>query len=712
MKNRNSRPNHRKLSRGTPAFLVALLTIAACDAVVIGNEDSDSPASTGDGDSEDNPGVGGGLSVGNDDTDGEESACVTVEPGDEDEDADGAGGGDQSNHYASPVLNCLGVQGVRETDSNTPANNQLDLLFVVDNSVSMLAKTVLLDQTLPRFMDRLLTPPEGKEGTVGIDDIHIGVITSSLGGHGSSQCERDEVDEQGIAYNKDDRGRLIPSVRDGVSDPDGDGILRFNGGSAEDKVALIAKVREQILAAGERGCGFEAPLESWYRFLVDPRPPQEIVMDSLQAQMTTDARGKPLVDETLLAQRAAFLRPESSVAIVLVTDEDDCSVMDGGEYYGNSKYGWLTPDVTRPAAANTPICDTNPNDKCCFSCLQSQSPPSGCGDAAAACERTPELAPVDDRANVRCFDGKKRFGVDLLYPVSRYVEALTKDVIVDARSGEKVSNPLLAGVGASAGTFRNPRHVFFTGIVGVPWQDLATADTLDDAERLKYLSGSTLDDADDLLDGSNRWDLILGEPNLPDTSPLCSKFDDGEMVPIENPDPRCGKAPVPPLDPFMVASIAPRTTGATNPITGDEIVAFTSENPFANAINGHEANHEVSDPRFQGEPANDDLQYSCIFQMPTPQVNCLADDANCDCGDEPLRNRSLCQSPDGGPAGTTQYFEKAYPAPRVLEVLRDFGNNSVVASICPKITTGEESNPYFGYNPAMDALAKRIWSVR
>lgn len=585
--------------------------------------------------------------------------------------------------------------------------DKIDLLFVIDNSVSMADKQAILQLAVPQMVKRLIDPqcvnvstgetavPTGGQCPAGfnrefeaVDDIHIGVITSSLGGHGSTQCARDEVDVMGVAYNKDDRGRLIPSVRTGAADPEGTGFLSWRG-DPQDPQALVDNFTAQVGAAGERGCGFEATLEAWYRFLIDPQPPSDIVLEGFDSGMAKDANGQVMVDGTVLQQREAFLRPNSLVAIVVLSDENDCSVMDGGEYYGNSKYGWLVADVTRNMAAATPVCDTNPNDKCCFSCLQAATPPSGCD--ASSCTTTPELAPVDDRANVRCFDNKRRFGVDLMYPTSRYVDALSKGEIVDARTGNKVPNPLLRGVGLNAGKHRADGLVFFAGIVGLPWQDVATPESLSEAGTMKYLTAEDLLKTDDAI-GGNRWQVILGQPNFPAG---CSGAG-------------CGDAPVPPLDPFMIESIAPRTTGAANPISGDLIIDYSSNDPEANSINGHEAAHNVADPRFQGEPANDDLQYSCIFPLATPKQNCTADDPACDCGDEPLRNRSLCQPPAGGAAGTTQYYGKAYPGTRILQVLRDFGDNSIVGSICPKITTGNAEDPNFGYNPAVQAIIDRL----
>src|SRR5690606_37909288 len=124
----------------------------------------------------------------------------------------------------------------------------------------------------------------------------------------------------------------------------------------------------------------------------DPQPPERIVIDpeSKRAVMENGA-----VDTLLLQQREAFLRPKSLVAIVVLTDENDCSVMDGGNYYNNAGVGYLAVDPSRSLPIATAACDTNPNDECCFSCLQKGSAPSGC--SVAECEGDPQIPAQDNR---------------------------------------------------------------------------------------------------------------------------------------------------------------------------------------------------------------------------------------------------------------------------------------------------------------------------
>src|SRR5688500_19235150 len=112
---------------------------------------------------------------------------------------------------------------------------------------------------------------------------------------------------------------LIAKVRADVPDPTGYGFLHWAGGVAADVAALSADFSEHVAAVGETGCGFEAPLEAWYRFLVDPSPPIDVVKGAGNVAATTG------VDTAILQQRAEFLRPTSLVAIVVLTDENDCS---------------------------------------------------------------------------------------------------------------------------------------------------------------------------------------------------------------------------------------------------------------------------------------------------------------------------------------------------------------------------------------------------
>ncbi|HXS16892.1 MAG TPA: hypothetical protein VN764_06875, partial [Polyangiaceae bacterium] len=216
-------------------------------------------------------------------------------------------------------------------------------------------------------------------------------------------------------------------------------------------------------------------------------------------------------------------------------------------------------------------------------------------------------------------------------------------------------------------------------------------------DTMRYLRADELNKKDVDVGGVkvDRWELILGQPNLPADSSACQAQAKAA----------CGVAPVAPLDPFMVEQIEPREEGKIHPLVPTAAISRAdSLDPQDNPINGHEYNTAFKELI----AVNDDLQYACTFPLTTPKdaASC-ADSVSCDCSEEPGRNRPLCQPPGGGPAEPAQYWAKAYPSTRILQVLRDFGDNSIVGSICPKVVDDDTKEDY-GYNPAVQAIVDRL----
>ncbi|HEY1536163.1 MAG TPA: hypothetical protein VGF76_19215, partial [Polyangiaceae bacterium] len=171
---------------------------------------------------------------------------------------------------------------------------KLDVLFVVDNSVSMADKQGVLEASLPNFVSRLVNPrcvdaqglPIATQPATGADacasgtreltpvtDLHLGVITTSIGGHGGTVCSA----SIGTATdNLDDKAQLVPSMRSNVASFNASGFLSYDAtgkAGVTDVSSVITDLKATVAAAGEHGCGYEAPLEAMYRFLVDPDPP-------------------------------------------------------------------------------------------------------------------------------------------------------------------------------------------------------------------------------------------------------------------------------------------------------------------------------------------------------------------------------------------------------------------------------------------------------
>lgn len=604
--------------------------------------------------------------------------------------------------------------------------DKVDMLFVVDNSMSMKDKQAILKLAVPDLMSRFVNPvcvtPEGQEvdrpagattcpeGSApefsAIKDINIGVITSSLGGFGSdSDCQPDSRPTYDQAA---DMAHLMGSLARGANFG-GDFLEWRPGGNI---TTLTNNFAEQIGAAGEFGCGWEATMESWVRFLVDPYPYTRVVRAPCNANDTqnscgkpeTDGQGVPLVDNVILEQRARFMRMDSLLAVIMLTDENDCSFRVGGQQV-------LLSDTQAPDGRQSTTykgsaaCATDPNDACCHTC--GANPPSGCDGSGCEEKTYPEPSGqtgdfFEDQINLRCYKQKQRFGIDFLYPVERYSNALSLDTICPTApdldpakcTGAVVDNPVFTRTTGGTTETRPKSLVFLAGIVGVPWQDLALDPT--GATPLRYKKAK--DDQNPTID----WDILLGK-----------KIKDGAEGQLKRelyPTLQSG------IDPMMFESVRPRT--GVNPATG-EALAGTDAGFMANKINGHEWN-----------PAEgSDLQYACIFKLAQPTECPTIEESsklereqgvrqpNCDCSlygntDQTKYNTPLCQSQNG--YSMTQTYAKAYPGIRQLQALELFSEvnatkNAIVASICPKVPdVADENKPDFGYRPAVATIVDRL----
>src|SRR5262249_7079484 len=126
-----------------------------------------------------------------------------------------------------------------------------------------------------------------------------------------------------------------------------------------------------------------------------------------------------------------------------------------------------------------------------------------------------------ERPNLRCFHPKERFGVDFLYPVDRYINALQSDRVAN-HAGELVDNPLYPKTSGdlNAGA-PDSGLVFRAGIVGVPWQDIARKNAQGKPDILAGLDPqrrpvggfmSARELAKKNASGVSAWDQILGDP--------------------------------------------------------------------------------------------------------------------------------------------------------------------------------------------------------
>jgi hypothetical protein len=582
--------------------------------------------------------------------------------------------------------------------------DKIDILLAIDNSRSMADKQNILIKAVPDLVKGLVNPKcVNDDGVVAakqptdptqdcaavsgagfkrdfqpVLDIHIGVVTSSLGGHGGDACPDQVKDNCDTDVNRtnNDHGHLVARAdvyaKGTVPTYANKGFLawdpskKLNPPGETNIDSLNTNLTSIVTGLGQIGCGFESQLEGWYRFLVDPEPYASI---SVVGGKSTPKD----IDKPLLQQRADFLRSDSLLAIIMLTDENDTSIKEYGQYYLAAQLE--NPDKTPfhlPRARSE--CAKNPNDPCCKSCGQSQ------GNCAKdpTCDKG-NLDDTTDPINLRGWDNKRRFGIDFLYPVDRYVQALT-NVQVQNRAGELVPNPIFSNLNPSSNSgVRDSSLVFVAGIIGVPWQDIARTNDKGQPDLLtgvdsngKAVGGFKNSDelsTKDPKSNLSRWDIILGA------------FDGSDYQP---------------KDPLMKQDINPRT--GQNPVTGDALQPAGSA-VGANPINGHE--HEVD--------VAGDLQYACIFPLlKGSERDCTKSCVpSCDCQDKANKN-PLCD-PNPGDSGnpTQQTRAKAYPGLRELGVLQGVGTNGIVGSICPK-QLDDESKADFGYRPAIGAIIDRL----
>ena len=554
-------------------------------------------------------------------------------------------------------------------DPDQARTDRIDLLFVIDDAGSMGDKQALLGRAIPDMVERLTHPqcvrddgtpvadqpddvaapcPEnsGREFSV-VQDMHIGVVTSSVGSAGV--CLGD--------FGEAGRGHLVELQ--GATGYPAQGFLAWDPGAVKqppgqhDLIELSADVGE-LVRHGQTGCADEASLEAFYRLLIEPDPHLGVqAVDCEPGSGALDCIEPHGLDEALLAQRGRFLRPDSLVAIILLSDENDCSVAP-------------VADAQRFLAGRTPMpratqaCADDPYDPCCQPC---DGPPrAGCPPLTADpnCSRG-RYEESEDPLGLRCWDPKRRFGKDYRHPVERYIDGLTR-LRVRNRAGERVPNPLYYASGDAGADPRSPTLVFFAAIVGVPWQDLATDP--DDPDRLEYFAGAELEDA-------GVWRRVLGDP----------------------------LRGVPPEDPLMLESVAERQ--GVHPITGDALAPSSARDRAANPINGHEMSLQEAAGGLRSE-----LQYACIFELPSARE--CERPIGCDCigGDHAQTHDPVCQRLDGS-YSNIQWAAKAYPAVRQLQVLKGIGDNAIAASICARNTVDADRSD-FGYRPALKALVDRL----
>jgi len=227
----------------------------------------------------------------------------TIEPGDG-SGGNGAHGGSRGGS-GGPVASG-GRGGARGSGGNggqTMATaNKLDLLLMIDDSSSMAPLQAKLAQQLPNLLNGMKDPATGL-----YPDLHVGVVSSSFGGGAWSN-----VNQCAAGFHPGDDGAKLLQGPGGAGSGTcamlhmGQKFLANGDGTASAPPNFegdIGAAVQCMASLGDNGCGFEMPLKS--------------VMFALSKAM-----------DPLDPDNGGFLRPDARLAVILLTNEDDCSVSD------------------------------------------------------------------------------------------------------------------------------------------------------------------------------------------------------------------------------------------------------------------------------------------------------------------------------------------------------------------------------------------------
>lgn len=228
-----------------------------------------------------------------------------------------------------PLNPCL-VSGVVAEIAVTNID-KVDLLFVVDNSGSMKEEQSSLQREFPKLITVLTTgerPP--KPSFPPAEDLHLGVVSSDMGLvgiQGIPGC--DGLGDDGIMNN-------IPNPTLSGCQATYPRFLTYLAGVNDP--AQTANDFGCIAALGTDGCGFEQPLESGLKAVwpsVDLDPDGNVIEPN-RILFLGDAMGFGQLGHGD-TDNNSFLRNDpiagiSLIAIIVVSDEEDCSSADTSHF--------------------------------------------------------------------------------------------------------------------------------------------------------------------------------------------------------------------------------------------------------------------------------------------------------------------------------------------------------------------------------------------
>lgn len=176
----------------------------------------------------------------------------------------------------------------QQTDLNYEVNpvKDVDLLVVVDNSGSMIEEQKNLETNFKALINKLAGLPGG------LPNLHIAVVSSDVGAGNTTITGNPACNRPG-----GDQGKMDPLTRGGTCGVMGGAGYLMSAGDNKNYTGDLATVFGCVANLGTTGCGYEHQLQS----------------------------ARLALTENFHQANAGFLRENALLAVLFLTDEDDCS---------------------------------------------------------------------------------------------------------------------------------------------------------------------------------------------------------------------------------------------------------------------------------------------------------------------------------------------------------------------------------------------------
>ncbi|MEM6290810.1 MAG: hypothetical protein AAGA54_06075 [Myxococcota bacterium] len=239
--------------------------------------------------------------------------------------------------------------------------NEIDLLFVIDNSGTMGEEQLNLAANFPLLVEKLESLQDS-EGKMVNPSVNIMVTTTDMGHPLCTPFEKPDYDpRQGAPVYTGCNTRIQRFTGLEEEDPTvvneactqncptdiapGQPYIHFDVAKTNVPNDDVAAALSCVGPQGIDGCGYEAPLESMLQAI----NPTSCWNDPEQERCDEGEFG---------SLKRGFLREDATLAVVIITDESDCSVTPPGgfSYFTEDDQFWATNPETDGKQASSAVC--------------------------------------------------------------------------------------------------------------------------------------------------------------------------------------------------------------------------------------------------------------------------------------------------------------------------------------------------------------------